>query len=75
MPDVLAKLHAMFAYAQRNERFNSAFLTSLADAYDKWGRLTEKQEAALDKIIKRFRVRVSPSVSETKMPWEKEDEI
>lgn len=48
MSDALAKLFVLLCTVTQQSAHE--FLESLHAAYEKWGKLTEKQEAALDKF-------------------------
>ena len=51
---ILNKIEAVQEWAEENTWFNTEFVDSLEEAMQKYGRLTENQESALDRIIDRF---------------------
>lgn len=54
----LYQINAILEWARKNTHFDSNFILSLKDKLEKSGRLTEAQVAALEKIIRRFKINV-----------------
>jgi hypothetical protein len=47
----------IYKYAEKNQRFDTSFVQSVEESYDRYGELTISQEEALGNIIKKFRMR------------------
>jgi len=52
--EIESKLTMVLNWAGKNKQFDPAFVQSLAEFYEKNGKLSEKQLMALDKIIDRW---------------------
>lgn len=48
------KIELILTWADDNPNFDTAFVESLKESFEKWGRLSEKQIWALDHIIEEW---------------------
>lgn len=55
------RIQAVLDWAEGRPNFDTSFVESLSERYDRFGELTGNQEDALDRIIERFRINVRAS--------------
>lgn len=56
MPDIDSKFEIIQRYAEKHPRFDTEFVDSVRDQYEKRGSVSYLQEAALDNIIRAWRM-------------------